>query len=179
MILNPQDADLFFRLYIPLLGFVKTHITNIPGLEEAEEMKHVLFCTRQAMCKNPKIIQQYLDENPEKMGTDELEIVKGWQRFVHGQFVCIKTGKKHATFLRWEEENDQKVYHVLGLTDPISTFVTEGMVLQNILLLPFNGRIVWDGLAKLQGVFLGPNIWREVMSVYAEVQKNQQILSTL
>ena len=179
MILDSQDADLFFRLYIPFLGFVKTHLTNIPGLEEAEEMKDVLFCTRQAMCKNPKIIQQYLEENPEKLDTREREIIKSWQRFVHGQFVCINTGKKYATFLHWENENNQIVYRVLGLTDPILAFVTEGMVLQNILLLPFEGRIVWDGLVNLQGVFLGPNMWRDAMNVYGEARKSQQILSTL
>ena len=51
--------------------------------------------------------------------------------------------------------------------------------LQNILLLPFEGRIVWDGLVNLQGVFLGPNMWRDAMNVYGEARKSQQILSTL
>lgn len=179
MILDPQDAAIFFRLYIPLLGFVKKQVKHIPGLKEAEETTQVLFCVREIMCKNPQLIQKYADTNPEKLRPRELAIIKSWERFVHGQFVCISAGKKDATLLRWEGRTKIKAYHVLGITDPIAAIASARMLLRNILLLPWENRIIWDGIVPGGNIFIGPNMWRGVKEDYQKCKETHNVMNAL
>ena len=130
------------------------------------------------MCQNPKLIQQYVVENPDKLDARELVIVENWQRFIHGQFVCLQAGKKHATLLRWEGKKKMHAYHVLGITDPISTDAKKRLLLRNILLLPWEDKIIWDSLVP-GGIFLGPNIWRGVLDDYQQLKQKHKPINKL
>lgn len=178
MTLDPQDRALFFKIYIPLLGYIRKCIKDIPGLQEAEETTQVLYWIREAMCKNTKLIQGYVAKNPDGLGARELAIVESWQRFIHGQFVCLQAGKRHVTLLHWEGKKKMQAYHVLGITDPISTVAEKRLLLRNILLLPWEGKIIWDGIVP-GGIFLGSNIWRGIQDDYRQLKQKHKVINVL
>jgi len=90
MKVSDKDAKLFFDLMLGLQYFVnqknKIH-TNIKSLEEYKECStEAKMEVRTALYSNITIIDSYVEENPQKLSADKLEIISAWKHFVQGDF---------------------------------------------------------------------------------------------
>ncbi len=95
MLLTPQNVELFFRLHRTLMFFVNQRLKVLPddvaspdafsSLSPAVRLK-----VRDAFLSHTDLIQQFVDENPSNLTTDELDIVRSWRHLVHGKFYIFR-----------------------------------------------------------------------------------------
>ena len=149
MRLDPDELPLFYKLYPALLLFVNQRlgVTSTPftprqvaKLPTEERLK-----LRDALVANMDLIDAFVSENPFKLPEDELEIVRSWKDLVAGEFYVYRCLKKYTVFLTTREP--VVAYGVLSLTDPLEDLIGHRLPhLCKAVLLPFKGRIVYDGM---------------------------------
>lgn len=180
MILSKEDAALFFRLMWSVQSFVgqkqglvPEHVT--PDAYERLKGKQKLE-VREALFAHPDLIETYVRENPHHLSAEELAIVASWRRFVDGQFFIERYLARHAIFIQ-----DESVYAVVGLTDPFDVIIPRQAlpVYVQAVLLPFKGRIVYDGLLRSYSVSFGGGIRGELKETYLRAKQNRRIIESL
>lgn len=179
MKVSDNDAELFFDLMLGLQCFVnqknKIH-TNIKSLEEyiacSTEAKMEV---RTALYSNITIIDSYVEENPQKLSADKLEIISAWKKFVQGDFYIERYLKRYAIFI----EKDS-VYGVLGLYQSIDEIIPQFRlpVYVEAVLLPFKGKIIYDGLFQARNIFFGGGIKRNLKESYMKAKQNNRIIES-
>jgi hypothetical protein len=126
---------------------------------------------------NIKIIDEFLAENPDELTPEQLTIVSQFKRFVRGDFFVERFLTKYAIFI------DQKdhVYGVLGLTEPLNEMIDKSYLPLNIYttILPFNDKIVYDGIFKSRNVFFGGGIKGELKEIYMSAKQCNRIIESL
>ena len=183
MKLSPEDATLFFKLMWPLQFYVHQQRQILPDVNSVEEYAH---CTqeeklqvRNALYENVGLLDDFVAQNPAQLAADELQIVQSWKRFVSGTFYIERYLKKGTIFVGSGQPS--KVYAVLGLTDPIEDvfYGHKPPIAVDAVLLPFKGRIVYDGLMSIYRVYFGSGIRADLKEIYMAAKQNRRIIETL
>lgn len=171
MILLEKEAKLFFKLYIPLLGYANKYANN--------NKKRPMMEARWILYDNPQIIKKFILENPEKFSDEEIKIINGWQKFIKGNFVLISSLKKYDVFLTLDKK-EVLVYGVVGLIDsPIDLAIYGiGTYFENVVLLPWKDKIIWDGLVYQKPVILGKNYLKSFTEDYKRMRQKNKIIET-
>ena len=180
MVLSEDDAKLFFNLMLPLQAFVNLKLELIPDCSTAEAVKNLdsepRFKLREALYGDIGLIDQFVKENPEGFNYEELGIVQRWSKFIAGDFYIERYLAKHAIFIKNEE-----VYAVMALHDPFDFFVGREQlpVYTKTVLLPFKGRIVYDGLMQNYRIHFGGGIRGSLRETYLTAKQNGRIIESL
>ncbi|MHB8566073.1 MAG: hypothetical protein ACYC9U_03125 [Nitrososphaerales archaeon] len=174
--MSEDDYNLFLKLHQHFLVFVasekKTGISHdirtrdeFLKLSGEDKMK-----IRDSLLNdNPVgLIDEFVESNPFNFKGEELEIVSCWKNYVSGTFFLIKHTKRGAIFLeegKKKKDGDSKnakAYLVLALGTPFENMipVPPPAWLHNVVLLPFRGRIVYDGMFKTERILIGHNMAR-------------------
>lgn len=179
MKVSKKDAKLIFDLMWGLQYFVnqkyKIH-SNIKSLKEYIECStEAKIEVRTALYSNITIIDSYVKENPLKLSIDELEIIFAWKHFVQGNFHIERYLKRCAIFI----ENDE-VYGVLGLHKSFDEIISRSRLPLYVqaVLLPFKGKIIYDGLFKAHNVFFGSGIKIDLKESYMRAKQNNRIIES-
>jgi hypothetical protein len=171
MLLSANDRKLFFELYIPLLGFANRY----DGLNKRRRMDKA----REILFGNPGIIEDFVKQNPEKLYSEELAVVADWRKFLKGTFVAIGESKD-GTDLMFMGGKKLKIYRVLGLTENIMDLMQYGIgTMFDTVLLPWRGKIIWDGLCEIKQVILGRNYMWSFKDDYKNLKKAGKIVTSL
>ncbi len=171
MLLPAADRKLFFKLYIPLLGFAN-HFDGSNKKRRMDKVRKILF-------SDPVIIEEFVKKNPEKLNREKLEIVSGWTKFVKGTFIAIGD-EKIGTDLMFVGAKKPTIYRTLGLTEEIMTFMEYGIgTMFDTVLLPWKGKIIWDGFCEAKRVILGRNYMRSFTEDYNDLKKSGKIITSL
>ena len=181
MKLNSTDVKLFMKLALELQWYaqqqgqilprVKDFITYIDtSMREKVEVRDYLF-------DHLELIDSFVQVNPAELTSDELAIVKGWKNCVRGNFVIERSLKKYTVFI----DSKERVYGVLGLQDEISDLVDKRSLPRNVntVLLPFKGKIVYDGLLGFYNISFGSGIRAHLKEIYLIAKDNNDIIETL
>jgi len=172
MILSKEDSKLFFKLYIPLLGYANQY--------DGKNKKRQLMEAREILYDNPQIIKDFISNNPKKFNKEEIDIINGWQKFIKGKFILIRSLKKYDIFLD-TEKNKAKAYGVLGISDePID--IAEygiGTYFENVILLPWRDQTIWDGLVYQRPVILGKNYMWSFTEEYKKIKQAGEIIEKI
>ncbi len=180
MILSRQDAGLFFKLVKPLQVFVNNKLDLIQKCSTIEEYQKLemeqKIKIRDALYKNIGLIDEFISENPQQFTVEELNIIRKWHKFIAGDFFIERYLSKHAIFIR-----DNAVYAVAGLYDPIDRIITPDQLPARVsaVLLPFKGRIIYDGLMQTYRIFFGRGIRSDLKEIYLTAKQNGRIIETL
>jgi hypothetical protein len=133
---------------------------------------------RDALVANMDLIDAFVAENPFKLTEDELEVVRSWNDLVAGEFYVYRCLKKYTVFLTTREP--VIAYGVLSLTDPLEDLVGHRLPhLCKAVLLPFKGRIVYDGMLAGYNVHFGSGIRRRLKESYDDAKERQGIITAL
>lgn len=172
MILPKKEVDLFFETFIPLLGYANQY--------DGQRKQRPLNEARDILYGNPQIFADFLKDNPEKFDQENLDIISGWQRFIKGDFILIKTYKKYGVLLSLGK-GQAKAYGVLGLTDSLIDIAEYGLgtYFGNVVLLPWKDQIIWDGLCEIKQVILGHNYMRSFTAVYKKIKQAGEIIEKI
>ena len=105
---------------------------------------------------------------------EELEIVKGWKTFVRGDFFIERILRNYVIFIQ-----GKKVYRVSPLNTPFEDIVPFLPFYVRTVLLPFKGKIVYDGLLEGYNIYIGGGIKAQLKEVYMVAKQQGRIITRL
>ncbi|NMF59179.1 hypothetical protein [Pseudanabaena yagii] len=180
MKLITEKAELFFDLMWSLQFFINTELKILTKIKNRKEYaalpqkdKQVV---REKIYEQPELIDKYIASNPDRLNDNHLSIIKQWKNFIKGDFYIERYLKNHAIFV-----GDNNVYGVLGLHDAFDHLFPSNYlpIYVKTILLPFQGRIVYDGLMQVYQVSFGGGIKRSLSETYMQAKQNNKIITTL
>jgi hypothetical protein len=180
MKLTTEEADLFFELTWSLHFFVSRELKIFPKIKNRKEYSELpqedKLVLRAKIYEQPELIDKYIASNPDRFNDDYLSIVKQWKNFLKGDFYIARYLKNHAIFI-----SGDNVYGVLGLYDSLDNLFPANYLPRYVktVLLPFQGRIVYDGLMNVYKVSFGGSIKRSLSEAYMKAKQNNKIITTL
>ncbi len=179
-----EEGKLFYKLFAALLGYVnqKLGVLLVQFSEPSEYMSlppQTRGEVRDALYIHRELIDQFVAENPVGLSPEELEIVASWKDALVGRFYILRYLKKYTIFLS-ATDKPYKAYGVLGLADPIEEVVGPGLpVLANVVLLPFKGQIIYDGLIAPYSITFGGGVRRNLNEDYNRAKEEFGIITSL
>jgi hypothetical protein len=183
MQLSIEDVDHFFRLHKPLMFYVSQKarsLTKRPvsigayaGWAPNDRIE-----VHKALLGQMSLIDEFIAENPFQFEPSDLEIVRSWHQMVSGKFIAYRPLKDHMIFLNTEAP--PMAYGVVALYSPFEDVI--GPYLPRMIqttLLPFKGRIVYDGLMSGYNITFGSGIKRRFREEYEEAKARLGIITSL
>ena len=183
MILDPDDCERFFKLHKALTLFVnqQLQVVELPARSAKEIValppEHRLK-VRDALLTHLDLIDVFVEENPFQLDPDELDIVRSWKDLVAGEFYVLRFLKRYTVFLTAKQPS--VAYGVVALSDPFEEVIHQPLpFLCKTVLLPFQGRIVYDGLLWGYNLIIGGNMTRELNDAYNAAKKRHGVITSL
>jgi hypothetical protein len=183
MILPPHESERFIRLYTSLLCYANRSLQVVPAAEFAEPAQFgllsldVRFDIREAVLGKRKLLNAFVAENPYRLDEEDLVLVDSWRHLVAGKFFVYRYLKKHAIFL--SDAEPPIAYGVVGLSQPLPEVAGPAPVWVDAAILPYEGRIVCDGLLGVYSVSFGPGFRRSLAESYQEAKSGSGVITTL
>jgi hypothetical protein len=182
MRLSKEDVKLFYRLYNPLLVYANKKFEIIKGIDSPEDLKKFpieeINKLRDKLYKHPELINSFVAENPLSFSTNELKMINSWKEFVKGKFLIFRYLKNYTVFLDTDES--PKAYGVLALNTAFEEMVGSCLpVMVEAVLLPFNDKIIYDGILFPYHMTFGGGIRRSFNDAYQEAKSRFGIITFL
>ena len=127
--------------------------------------------------ENRDLIGRFIEAKRDELGDEELKIYKEWENFIDAECLIMQTHNDSEVFA-WDMKAD-KVYLVYGLYDPLASLLPRLPFYADMVLLPFKGRIVFNGLLWGKDIEYGKNILRSLIENYKEDIENNGIILEL
>ncbi len=120
MKLKPEDAALFYELFLPMLDYVNEsfHVTagNVQFTGKRIDPRDAAEVAR-FLRERTSIIDDYVTET--KLPAEHKEILLGWKRCIPGTFIIERHLKKGSVFI---STSNNSVYLVTGIIDSWEAF---------------------------------------------------------
>ena len=184
MKLSKEEASLFYKLNDSLLFYTNQKYPvikgfNSPVLKDKGYPPEKIAELNKRLYDHPELIDSFIAENPFKFNQEELNVLKGWRKFIKGEFFIMSHSKEYSVFFE-AYKDEPKVYGVVGLCDEIKNVVGNDLpVLVKTVLLPFKGKIVYCGVFNFYNICFGWNILREIKRDYQEAKVKYGIIISL
>lgn len=181
MVINKEQGDLFYRLWLPLLSYANYKYDIIDDFAADAPSKGISpeKASRVAnrIWEDVSIIDEYIELSSDDMNEAEINIVSGWKKAVRGTFVVDRHLRKGSILV----SADKKVYLVKGIysswRDMLGNLPMPQMV--EATLIPFQGEIIHDGLVHPYGVCMGKNMADEAKNIYLDAKNRDKIYTCL
>ncbi|WP_425422247.1 hypothetical protein [Phaeodactylibacter xiamenensis] len=179
MRLTEKEYYRFLRIHISLIHFSGIEEGLIPKKLSLEEFKdtdiETKFPVRESLYDNPKYFDKFIKENPYDLSNEDLQVADNFRHFKKGKFWLLKYLKKHSIFL-----DEDFAYGVLALSDPFEWFFGNNLpTMVETVLLPFEGKIVYDGMMKSSNIIIGGNITSSLNSEYSVLKAKYGLITQL
>jgi hypothetical protein len=181
MKLSEENTNLFYKLMWGVQFYLNQQLQVRPNLRSAQEYAALSMsdkaAVRDALWKNPKLIDAYLDLNPDHLLAEEQEIICKWKQFIADTFHIFRFLKNYTIFIGKRSQ----VYGVVGLNNSlVELFIGRPLpILVEAVLLPFKGQIIYDGLLRPHDIFFGSGVRSDLNETYMIAKQNGRIITTL
>jgi len=180
--LPPEQTARFYRIWLALLRYVNEAQQLVPAFAATEEDEPLPLSNemrlRNALWTDDGLRERFITVNPAGLDASDLAVVARWQYRRAGSFYIVRSLKKYTVFL--SEEEPQRAYGVLGLSNPIEEMVRLPLpVYAQAVLLPFEDQIIYDGLLQSYAVIFGPGIRARLNTEYRNAREREGIITTL
>lgn len=180
MKLSKSDVKLFYELmwalqfHVNLKFKIYSQIKNIEDYADCKIDQKVKI--RKTLYENIEFIDSFVLENPQNFSREKLFIVSKWKNYIGGDFYIERLLKKYAVFMQ-----DGEVYGVLGLSQGFDEQIHPSTLPQSVstVLLPFKGKIIYDGLLGHRNIQFGGGIKSSLRETYMWAKQNDRILDSL
>jgi hypothetical protein len=182
MILQPHETERFYRIWFAMLSYANRRLKLVRELPESPRVGSVpvqdAYKIATAVWADDALRHSFIDENPTGLPPDDLALARSWDRRVAGDFYIFRYLKKYTVLI---DQNEQaRVYGVLGLVSPIEDVVPHPLpTLARMTLLPFKGRITYDGLLAPYNVYFGSGIRSNLNDIYRAANERGRIITSL
>jgi hypothetical protein len=182
MILQPQETERFYRIWFAMLSYANRHLKLVRDLPESPYNGsidvHDAYKVATAVWADDALRHSFIEENPAKLPPEDLALAGSWDRRVAGDFYIFRFLKKHTVLI--DQSEQARVYGVLGLVSPLEDVVPQPPpVLTRMTLLPFEGRITYDGLLAPYNVYFGSGIRSNLNDIYRAATERGAIITSL
>jgi hypothetical protein len=183
MQLPPEQTARFYRIWLALLHYVNEQQYLVPAFPASEERNGLLpladeLRLRNALWADDGLRERFISANPAGLSSADLAVVASWRYRRAGSFYIVRALKKYTVFL--SEDIPPRAYGVLGLSTPIEELASGPLpVLAQTVLLPFEGRIIYDGLLQWYAVVFGPGVRSRLNAEYRNAQEREGVIITL
>lgn len=182
MKLSMDDAELFYKLYHSLLFYANKKFGIIKGINSPENFRKFpieeISKIRDKLYSQPAIIESFVGENPLNFSPNELKVISSWKNFVKGKFIIFRYTKEYAVFLDTDEP--PKAYGVLALNTPFGELIGPYLpVMVDAVLLPFNDKIIYDGIFTSYSITFGGGVRRSFNDAYQQAKSGFGIITSL
>ncbi len=182
MILSPTDSTRFYQIWWPLLKFVNAQenvVDNFPKDPYAEGVNpQVAVKIRDILWNLPGMLDGFIRANPAGLPEKDLQLAASWRHRLQGQFIIMRHLKKYSIFLHQEEP--PSAFGVLGIMSPLEEIIERSLpIIVEAVLLPFEGKIIFDGLISSRNIYFGPGYRRSFNNAYRTAQELYGIKTSL
>ena len=184
--IEAKDAEALFRLFSSLDAYVNSRLQLVNGCRTPAEIRSSdrasLHKIRGALWTNLDLLTTFIADNPFGLTASELAQVAAWKDAVVGQFY-VERSLKAGTILV-SASGPASVYSVAGITESIPEVLYrscgEGQArLLTTTLVPFKGRIVYDGFLVITQASFGPGIGARYRDAYLRAKEQGAIIVSL
>jgi hypothetical protein len=181
-----EEAQLFFKLYFALLAYTNRQRKVVPKISKPEDIPGAgianLGKIRDELFSHVNLLEQFVHENSEGFSPDELKIAEGWRHYIAGDFFILKYLKKYTIFI--PAQSNPETYHlygVLSLIDPLEDILGDHPLplLVKTVLLPFQGKIIYDGMVAPYSMLFGPGFRGDLTDTYRRLKQREGIIEQL
>jgi hypothetical protein len=178
MVLSTEERKLFFDNWLKLLTFVNDKFKIVKsfgapkspvGLNPDELIK-----IRNKLWENSFLINEYLEKV--KIENEEKSIVGSWNKFIKGEYLFLKSLKKYSILMNLQ---NNRIYGVYGISSPIIDIMPYLPIMIQTVLIPFNGKIIFDSLIERKNISFGRNMRQSFNDEYNEIRKKHGIISII
>lgn len=182
MHLPPEQVERFYHIWFALLRFVNDQrqlVSDVPmsygegALSPSDAMQ-----LRNALWADETLRERFIATNPADLSSLDLALVESWRYRKAGSFYIFRTLKAYTVFL--SDRAPKQAYGVLGLVSSFEELVPVPLpVYAEAVLLPFEGKIIYDGLLQPYAVSFGPNIRRGLNEAYRNAKEREGVITSL
>lgn len=184
--ITQASAERFIDLYEHLLAYVNTEYDEVAGIETAADARQredtELRPIRNRLYEEntEQLIDDFVDENPPGLPTDELDTIHQWTDYEFGEFVVVRHLSDYAVFLDWDDP--PQAFGVKASKVPFEALWEEAalpVMVSKTALLPFEGTIINDGWMAIKPIIFGGTISTDIDDAYEEAKHRFDIIETL
>ncbi|MBQ8093892.1 MAG: hypothetical protein IJ242_09990 [Clostridia bacterium] len=176
--LSTAEQKKFYKLYYA----AGTFVNNLRKIAPVTRM-HPDSCDYTSAMHIVKVMRAH-PEDMEKMASEssklsevDRNIIASWARMKPGIFAVVDHTALGSYFV---SEKDETVFLVLGLRKPLDYSLGDDLpVMLETCLLPFQDKIITDGVSDLYPGKLTKTKGARFMQIYAEAVKNGTVQTTL
>ncbi len=167
--LSDDDAQLFYRLWLGLLDYVnrKHKIDKTIGRLSSPKGLDIrrLIPIREKLLRDASAIDEYIALNA-CLNDEEKVILSGWKKAVENDFIIMKHFKKHSVLMTIERT--PLLYGVVGIYSTWGEMVPKEILPTTVrtVLLPFNGRVIYDGIIQNDKIRYGGGYKKSFNAAY-------------
>lgn len=178
--LDPNEAKLFYELWIPLLDHVNQTYKVNPNLDRMEQAEGLdireLRVVADFLWSHPEVIDRYI--STAKLPPEHREIVTSWKRFVSGEFILERHLKRGSVFISLK---DEQVYMVKGILSSWEDMIPRAdlPILLRATLIPFRDKIIYDSIVACRNVIIGHGYAETFKEIYLSAKLTKTIRSSL
>jgi hypothetical protein len=180
--LAPHETERFYRIWWRLLSYVNAHlgvVSKLPSdpadgsIDAGDALK-----VREALWRDDPLREQFVTENPAGLSPDDLALVRSWSHRVAGRFYVYRHLRKRTVVLT--ASGEPRAYGVLGLVSPLMEVLWQPPpVLVDMVLLPFEDRITYDGLISPYRITFGTGVRSSLDETYRQARERGGVITTL
>lgn len=182
MILQPHETERFYRIWFALLSYANRRLKLVDDLPASPRDGSIgvqdAYKVASAVWADDALRHAFADENPAGLPAEDLALVRSWDRRISGDFYVFRYLKKYTVLIN--QGGPTRVYGILGLVSPIEEVMfAPPPVLVRMTLLPFEGRITYDGIVAPYNVYFGGGIRSSLNDSYRSASERGAIITSL
>lgn len=183
MQLTTEEKHDFMRLHAGLLFYLYRQAPDTsPAVDSAEEYmtlpSEIRIYQHMQLSTDPACIDAYLQANPDDLPKADLDEISSWRHMKTDTFCIFRHLKKYTVLI--PTEGPEALYGVVGINEPIQDVLgtTQPLMLETTLM-PFRGKITYDGYFRGQMIMLGRNYAASFNELYKRLKAGRGIVTDL
>lgn len=179
MRLTEEEYYQYLSIHPKLIYYIGKKKKIIPAATTLEEFMEYsaeeTIPPRDAVYDNIDLFDDFINDYSDELSEEDKTIVREFKNFRKGAFTVFKLTSKYAHF-----SGEGYVYAVHALNDPFQWLLGDDLpAMVQAVLLPFKGKIIYDGLLMTYPVRLGSGIRSSLKNDYNLSIGKYGIITTL
>jgi len=182
--LSYSECELFYNTWYKLLLLVNLEYSvikteNMP-IESLLNDDVKLYEISKKLWENPHIISELINEG-NHLTDKEIELFQLWEKHhIMDKFVLFKYEPEYAVFMHSIDEKNTKLYAVKGLKTSIAEMMHRKLpIMLNTVLLPFEGKIVYDSFISSYHLSFGGGIMEVLEKDYKNAMESFGVITKI
>ncbi len=190
--LSEKDINEFYAIWTRLIDFTSKLLSEMSGKkykkiyrrdsdgryhfdDEIVDNNYILHIRGFLLDNFDRIVDDFIASN--RVSKVNLQILQEWKRYrLNGDKFFIYKGAPFGALV-WDIDGDS-YYYVYDLYDSLYELSVQDKML-SMLLLPFKGRVIYDGLIATKGISLGQNAKDMFLKDYIVLREKKDVSISL